>query len=422
MADRVLEWQSRGFARPAHRIRWVLFAAMGLSSAAIIAMATVSSIAAAQIGGSAAWAGVPAAMVLIGAMLSSPAWGFASDALGRRMAVVLGLTLGTAGAVIAGWGLGAGAGLIFFLGLLPTGTASAAIQLSRFAAGEVHPPELSGRAISTVVLGGTVGSIAGPLLVGPTGVVASRLGANELVGPFVAAAGLFALAAAVVFLLLRPDPRDLGRQMAGLFQPDVGDSGPARSVWTILTTRPGLLAVAGMALGQMVMIMVMVVTALHMRGHHHSLGSISLVIASHTFGMYAFSVFSGRLADRHGRVVVIGGGAALLALACLTAPLSPDVLPLAVSLLLLGFGWNLCFVAGSALLGDQLRPAERGRIQGINDLLVGAASAVGSLASGVLFRAAGFSGLALVGAAVAVILLVLGVMWRRLVPATRLSA
>ncbi|HSR46632.1 MAG TPA: MFS transporter [Anaerolineales bacterium] len=418
MTDRISEWQSQGFARPARRIRWVLFAAMGLSSAAVIAMATVSPIAAAEIGGSPAWAGVPAAMVLIGAMLSSPAWGPTSDALGRRKAVVLGLILGTAGAVIAGWGLGAGAGLIFFAGLLPTGTASAAIQLSRFAAGEVHPPELSARAISTVVLGGTVGSIAGPLLVGPTGIAATRLGVDELVGPFVAAAGLFALAAAVVFFLLRPDPRDLGRQTARLFQPDVSDSGPARSVWTVLTSRPGLLAVAAMALGQMVMIMVMVMTALHMRDHRHGLSSISLVIASHTFGMYAFSVFSGRLADRYGRVVVISGGAALLGLACLTAPLSPDVLPLAVSLFLLGFGWNLCFVAGSALLDDQLRPAERGRTQGINDLLVGAASAVGSLASGVLFRATGYGGLALVGAGVAMIPLVLGVMWRRLVPAT----
>jgi MFS family permease len=74
------------------------------------------------------------------------------------------------------------------------------------------------------------------------------------------------------------------------------------------------------------------------------LGSISLVIGAHTFGMFAFSVISGRLADRHGRVPVIAAGSAALILACLAAPLSPDVLPLAASLFLLGLGWNFCYV------------------------------------------------------------------------------
>jgi len=56
-----------------------------------------------------------------------------------------------------------------------------------------------------------------------------------------------------------------------------------------------------MVFGQMVMVMVMVMTSLHMRDHQHALASISLVIGSHTFGMYAFSLISGRLADRWGR-------------------------------------------------------------------------------------------------------------------------
>jgi MFS family permease len=90
--------------------------------------------------------------------------------------------------------------------------------------------------------------------------------------------------------------------------------------------------------------MVMVMTSLHMRDHQHALGSISLVIGAHTFGMFAFSVISGRLADRHGRVPVIAAGSAALILACLAAPLSPDVLPLAASLFLLGLGWNFCYV------------------------------------------------------------------------------
>jgi predicted MFS family arabinose efflux permease len=77
----------------------------------------------------------------------------------------------------------------------------------------------------------------------------------------------------------------------------------------------------------------------------------------------------------------------MLLLACATAPLSPEVLPLSVSLFFLGLGWNFCFVGGSALLADQLSPLERSRTQGTNDLLVGLASATGSLTSGLVFAA-----------------------------------
>jgi MFS family permease len=128
--------------------------------------------------------------------------------------------------------------------------------------------------------------------------------------------------------------------------------------------------------------------------------------------MFAFSVFSGRLADRRGRYPVIVAGALVLVLACLAAPLSANVLPLAVSLFSLGLGWNFCYVGGSALLADQLRPGERSRTQGVNDLLVGAGSAVGSLASGVIFGAIGFAAMAGIGAAVALVPLVLALVWR----------
>jgi len=84
-------------------------------------------------------------------------------------------------------------------------------------------------------------------------------------------------------------------------------------------------------------------------------------------------------------------GAFTLLMACVTAPISPDVLPLGVSLFLLGLGWNFCFVGGSTLLSDQLSPLERSRTQGTNDLLVGLASALISLSSGFIFVAAGYT-------------------------------
>ena len=161
------------------------------------------------------------------------------------------------------------------------------------------------------------------------------------------------------------------------------------------------------------MVMVMVITALHMREHQHGLGSVSLVISAHTFGMYGFSIISGRLADRLGRGPVIITGAATLLLACLAAPLSPNVLPLSISLFLLGLGWNFCFVGGSTLLADQLSPSERARIQGFNDLLVGLASAIASVTSGVIFAALGFTIMALAAAAFSLAPLLATIAWTK---------
>jgi MFS family permease len=275
------------------------------------------------------------------------------------------------------------------------------------------------------VLGGTFGAIVGPLLVGPMGNLIRTLGMDELAGAYLATLVLFTLASVVVFTGLRPDPRDLGKQVAAEHPDPVLTTltGEARPILEILRQPAALLAVSAMALGQVVMVAIMVITSLHMRNHQHNLGDISAVISSHTFGMYAFSVLSGRLSDKWGRGQVILIGASTLLLACITAPLSPNVVPLAVALFLLGLGWNFCFVGGSALLADQLSPLERSRTQGTNDLLVGLASAVGSLGSGFVFAASNYTVISIVAGVLALVPLLMSLFWirRKSIPATQMN-
>ena len=168
-----------------------------------------------------------------------------------------------------------------------------------------------------------------------------------------------------------------------------------------------------MVFSQMVMVGLMVITSLYMKDMNHGLGDISVVFSAHTIGMYAFSLVSGRLIDRWGRRPVILAGASVLVVACVTAPLTADTIPLSVSLLLLGLGWNFCFVGGSTLLADHLSPAERGRTQGFNDLLVGLAAAVGSLGSGLVSARFGYAGVGLAGAVLALAPFVFVARWDR---------
>lgn len=395
----------------ARKITGILFATQSLASAGFIAAATLNSIVGRDLSQNASWAGVPTAVYLLAGAFSAFVWGYVFDAIGRRGGLTTGLSIGMVGSGLTFYAIAIHSFPLFLAGMVLMGMANAAVQLGRFAAAEVNKPEHRGRAISNVVIGGTVGSVVGPFVAGPAGAIVGPLGIDELAGAYLVAAVLFAVGALVVFFGLRPDPREIGKQVAEQFPETVSASGEVRSVFQILRVPAAQVAVVSMVLGQMVMVLVMVITSLHMRGHDHGLTDISIVISSHTFGMYAFSIISGRLSDRWGRGPVILAGSATLVVACLAATISPDVLPLGVALFLLGLGWNFCYVGGSTLLADQLSPPERARTQGFNDLLIGLASALGSLQSGFIFASLGYDMMAYVSAAVALIPLAAVAIW-----------
>ena len=395
----------------ARKITAILFAQQSLASAGFIAAATLNSIVGKELSQNPSWAGVPTAVYLLAGAFSAFMWGYVFDAIGRRGGLTTGLITGVVGAGVTFYAIAVHSFPLFLVGMVLMGVTNAAVQLGRFAAAEVNKPEHRGRAISNVVIGGTVGSVIGPFVAGPAGGLVSAWGVDELAGAYLVAAVLFAIGAVVVFLGLRPDPREIGKAVAEKFPETGSANGEARSVFQILSQPAARVAVVSMVLGQMVMVLVMVITSLHMRGHDHGLTDISAVISSHTFGMFAFSIISGRLADRWGRGTVILIGSATLVVACLAATISPDVLPLGVALFLLGLGWNFCFVGGSTLLADQLSPLERARTQGFNDLLVGLASAFGSLESGFIFASLGYNMMAYVSAVFALIPLVVVFLW-----------
>ena len=74
-----------------------------------------------------------------------------------------------------------------------------------------------------------------------------------------------------------------------------------------------------------------------------------------------------------------------------------------IALFLLGYGWNLGYVAGSALLTHGLSLAERTRVQGLTDGLIWSSAAAASLGSGVVVAAASYATLGLLGAAIVVV-------------------
>ena len=149
------------------------------------------------------------------------------------------------------------------------------------------------------------------------------------------------------------------------------------------------LALAAMVIGQFVMTLIMSITALHMEHNGHGMQDISWVLMAHTLGMFGLAIVTGWLIQRVGQVNMILVGGSVLVLSAIVAPLSPDFMPLAASLFLLGLGWNFCFIAGSSLLSNSLAAHERVRAQGFGETFVSIASGVASLGSFVLFAYGG---------------------------------
>ena len=392
-------------ARAAARITAGLFLAHALGSAGAIAIATVAAIAGAELSGRTALAGLPGAAMQIGGAAAALLVGWLTERLGRRDGLALAAAIGAAGMIATVLAAVQGTFPWILIGLALAGSASAAVKFARFTAAEVQPRARRGRAVAIVVMGGTVGSVLGPMLVAPSGAWSAAAGWGELAGPFLASLLAFAGAAVTFAIFLRPEPRELAARLeAAGGQPS--DLSPARPLRALLRDPGVVTAVVTLVLAQGVMVMVMGITSLHMHDHQHGLSAISAVFSGHTLGMFAFSLVSGWAADRFGRIRVLSVGGALLAIACLLAPLSPGFVPLFVALFLLGYGWNLCYVAGSALLSDHLSTAERSATQGATDLALGAVSALASLAGGVVFAASGFAVMSGAGAVLSVALLV----------------
>jgi MFS family permease len=378
-----------------------LVGSVALGSTGHIAAVTVATIVASDMTGSIQLAGTPVAAVVFGAALGATSLSWLMSRRGRRPGLAAGYAVGVGGAILAVAAIVAASLPHLLLGSLLIGFGNSSNQLSRYAAADLYPADRRATALSTVVWATTIGAVVGPNLVGPSGAFAAGIGLPANAGPYLVPVVLVGLAAIVCFVFLRPDPYDLADH-ASTAQP--GDA-PAAPLAEILARPAVLISIVALVVGQFVMVLIMTMTPLHMSQHGHALPAVGLVLSAHTFGMYALAPLSGRLTDRFGSPPVIYAGTAILAIAGILAAIAPvqDDRLLFVALFLLGFGWNLGFVAGSAMLTGGVSVVERTRIQGLADGLVWSTSALASLGSGVLLAAAGYAALGVLGAILVVI-------------------
>jgi MFS family permease len=376
------------------RTTWLLFASQIFGSGATAASLAVATILAASILESSTWAGLPNSVRTLGAALFSVPLSAFMAQYGRRNGLSLGYAIGVVGAALSVLSAVVMSYPLLLIGSAVFGGGFAANMLTRYAAADVSSASERGKAISTVVWGATVGAVVGPSLIGPSGEWASALGMPPIAGAFLIGVATFGLACILIFGLLRPDPLAVARRLA-LWDDDLRDAAPARPLRALFGISGVQVAFVTLMCSNMVMIGIMSMTPVYMHDHGHSLQIVGLVVSAHVVGMYIFSPATGWLSDRFGRYPVIVLSAlvfvAAAALAVVTPPSSGPLV--ALGMFLIGLGWNLGFVAGSALLTDSVELLERPRMQGLADTCMGVAAALGSLASGPIMAGYGFPAL-----------------------------
>ncbi len=424
-----------GRATAQRRILTVLVLAQLLAGAGLAAGITVGALLAEDLLGGPGLSGLPSALFTGGSALAAIAVGKLSQARGRRPGLAAGFVVGALGAL----GIVAATALeslpLLFASFVIYGSGTATNLQARYAGADLATDATRARSLSYVLLGTTAGAVAGPNLVGPTGVVAEALGLAPLAGPFLLAAAAYGGAALVISLLLRPDPLLEARRMeieaaeealTSSSSSSLSSSRPSSSpspaaeaaataadserhavapVPTRIWTADVITGVVVMALTQFVMVGLMTMTPVHMRAHDHTVTVVGVVISLHVAAMFLPAPLSGLLVDKFGtRAVAVSAGLVLLAAGGLAALAPPQSTALvALALILLGLGWSLGLVAGTTVLTTSVPTTVRASVQGQADVAVALSGAAGGLLSGLVFAWIDFRGLGFTLAALSLV-------------------
>jgi MFS family permease len=363
----------------------ILVTAQGLCYCGTSVDLTLTGIVGLRLAPSPALATLPFALITLAEVLTVTPASMLMARVGRRPVFVAGSVVAAVGGLVSVFAIDTRSFGLFCAGTASVGVYQSCATYYRYAAADEAPPGRRSRAISAVLAGGVAAAVAGPFLAaaGASFLPARYAGSYLLVT-------VLALASAGVLLLLRlrSDPARRGA-------PGAGAAEPRRPLRTIAGQRLFLTGVASTSVGFATMMFMMTAAPLAVVSHHHTLNQAAAVVEWHMVGMFAPSLFSGRLVARFGSRRCSLAGAALTAAGVGVAVLGYGQPQFLASLALVGVGWNLMYVAGSTLVTQSYRPSERARAQGAAEGVTAGFSALGSLSAAVVLGLFGWHGLAL---------------------------
>ena len=353
---------------------WVLVAAQAILGAQMPMIFTVAGLAGQTLASNRCWATLSISAMVIGSMLSATPLSALMQRHGRRAGFWTGTLFGAIGAAVGAWGLVAASFPIFIAGAVLSGTYMSAQGFYRFAAADTASEAYRPRAISWVMAGGLLSAIIGPELV--------KFTASSMVVPFLGtylAVIVLNLVGSALFLFLHiPKPP----------APVEGEA-LGRTRMELIRTPRIAVAVICATVSYALMNLVMTSSPLAVVGCGFATDDAADVVRAHVLAMYVPSFFTGALIARFGVERIIAVGLVILAAAGAVALTGVQLGNFFGALILLGIGWNFGFIGATSMLSGAHTAQERGRMQGLNDLLVFGGVTLASLSSGRLMNCSG---------------------------------
>ncbi len=354
----------------------VLVAAQAILGAQMPMIFTIAGLAGQSLAPNACWATLPISATVIGSMLTATPISAFMQKHGRRAGFVVGAFGGALGAAIGAMGLYTQNFWLFVLGGLFTGIYMSAQGFYRFAAADTASEAFRPKAISWVMAGGLLSAVVGPQLVKVTaeGMVIPFLG-SYLTVILINLLGMFLF---VGLSIPKPVAKAAGEPTG-------------RTRGELIRTPRIAVAMICATVGYALMNLVMTSSPLAVVGCGFDKSNAADVVTAHVLAMYAPSFFTGHIIARFGVERVIAIGLVILCGAGAVAIAGVNLENFFIALILLGVGWNFAFIGATTMLTTAQRPEERGRLQGLNDLIVFGGVTVASFSSGGLMNCSGGS-------------------------------
>ena len=332
-------------------------------------------------------------IVLVGTACSFLA-GHAASHFGYRPVMVVGALTAIIGGVLSAIAVASHSFTLFCVGTALTGGYRAVGGFLRFVASEYAPPAKRERALSLVMYGGIIAAALGPFAAIAASQVASQ--------PYVGSCLLIGLLGVLALILAASMPPATGGGV------EVGK--PAIQIRDRIANPQFQQAVLVLAGSGLVMTLVMAAGPLANDHAGHGPASGAAMIQWHLIGMFAPSTLSALLLKRFGTIMTNVAGCIIMASGCAMGTVSSTGWTMTATMMLVGVGWNILFVAGSALLLQSYPQGRGAKLQGFTDGTTAAISATGSFAAASLLQCLGWGGINILSLATTLSLLAL-VVW-----------
>ena len=352
----------------------VLICAQAILGSQMPMIFTVGGLAGQSLASNACFATLPISMIVLGSMLTASPLSNLMQKFGRKFGFFIGAIGGLTGGIIGAVGLATGSFAIFLMGSFLTGIYMSAQGFYRFAATDTATKSFRPKAISYVMAGGLASAIIGPQIV--------KVTAEAMVIPFLGtyiAVVILNFLGSFLFLLLK---------IPKLAKKNIYDPNKRSNKQLVSTPRIAVAMICAMVSYAM-MNLVMTSTPLAVVGCGYSPSDAANVVSAHVIAMFLPSFFTGHLITRYGEELIIGIGLFFLALAGIVALSGVNLENFFLALVFIGLGWNFGFIGATTMLTNSHSEAERGRIQGMNDLFVFGGVTVASFSSGGLMNCTG---------------------------------